>query len=405
MMPIKFWIKVAFFNFTVAALMGLTLRANFIWEIPWMDFRFLLHGHSHIAMLGWIYMALYALIINAFVPEEKQNSRFYRRLYSFTQLSVIGMMIAFPIQGYAAISITFSTINLILSYVFAFGLWKDIRGNQQASYKVLRVSILSLIISSIGLWAMAMVMAFKLNHTELYNLVIQFYLHFQFNAWFILAVIALLIKYLSKKTTFQANQRTINIFLISYSLAILLTFFHVMFWAYKAEYMGILNSLGVVLQMASIVYLISKFSNKPIIQFISQNKLNSKSLLVVGLFSILLKVLIQVLLVIPDVAAISTQLRHFMIAYIHLINLGVITCIILYIFNQLFSFLKLGWETYLFLFGIVSTELFLFIQGLFYWQNWGEIPAYSYFMFILSIPLPLSIGLMFMNLFKKVNPS
>ena len=39
--------------FFIAALIGLTMRAFPLWNIPYFDYRNLLHTHSHIALLGW----------------------------------------------------------------------------------------------------------------------------------------------------------------------------------------------------------------------------------------------------------------------------------------------------------------------------------------------------------------
>ena len=44
----KSWILLSLFNFLVAAVMGLVLRGAFVWEINWMDYRNLMHGHSHV---------------------------------------------------------------------------------------------------------------------------------------------------------------------------------------------------------------------------------------------------------------------------------------------------------------------------------------------------------------------
>src|SRR5690606_1359434 len=121
----KTWILLSLFNFLVAAVMGLVLRGAFVWEINWMDYRNLMHGHSHVAMLGWVYLALYILIGHHFIPKEKWEKPVYSRLFWFTQVTVLGMMISFPAQGYGAVSITFSTLHILASYVFCYRVWKD----------------------------------------------------------------------------------------------------------------------------------------------------------------------------------------------------------------------------------------------------------------------------------------
>ena len=53
----RIWLVVALLNFLMAAGMGALLRMAFVVEIPWVKYQYLLHAHSHVAMLGWIYLA------------------------------------------------------------------------------------------------------------------------------------------------------------------------------------------------------------------------------------------------------------------------------------------------------------------------------------------------------------
>lgn len=84
-----------------------------------VNFKYFLHAHSHTAFLGWIFNAFYAVFIVAFVPAQKQTSFSYRLLFWLLQVAVLGMLFSFPVQGYAAVSITFSTLHIFLSYWFA----------------------------------------------------------------------------------------------------------------------------------------------------------------------------------------------------------------------------------------------------------------------------------------------
>ena len=54
-----------------------------------------------------------------------EDEKFYNRLFWVTQLAVVGMMIDFPAQGYAFVSILFSTLHIFCSYYFCYLIWKD----------------------------------------------------------------------------------------------------------------------------------------------------------------------------------------------------------------------------------------------------------------------------------------
>ena len=132
--PASTWLRIALLNFLIAAIMGASMRYAFVEELRWMDYRNIMHGHSHVAMLGWIYMALYALLIHYFLPKEKQDSNFYKKLFWFTEMTVVGMAVAFPLQGYAGFSIVFSSLHIIASYLFIWRFLKDARALNKRNY-------------------------------------------------------------------------------------------------------------------------------------------------------------------------------------------------------------------------------------------------------------------------------
>jgi len=175
-------------NFFVAALMGLALRYTYISPIS-INYRFLTHAHSHVAMLGWVYLMLYTLYFHYFVPNKKPV---YISLFWITQVSVIGMMISFPIQGYAAISITFSTLHIFCSYYFFRLIWKNLKTDSKVSKLLLKTSLLFMLTSTIGVWCLGPAVGLLGQASAFYQIAIQFFLHFQFNGWFLVAVLAIL---------------------------------------------------------------------------------------------------------------------------------------------------------------------------------------------------------------------
>ncbi|MEP1487770.1 MAG: hypothetical protein ABJK28_05040 [Algibacter sp.] len=79
-------------NFLIAALIGVVLRYAFIGTINF-NYRFLIHAHSHVAMLGWVYLMLFVLIVHYFVPEKKP---IYNKLFWLTQFAVV--VLRFPLN-------------------------------------------------------------------------------------------------------------------------------------------------------------------------------------------------------------------------------------------------------------------------------------------------------------------
>ena len=230
----KTWLIVSLVNFLIASLMGLLLRGAFVWEIEWLDYRNMLHGHSHVALLGWLYLGIFIMIHAKLLPKEKAAKPIYTWLFWLTQLTVIGMAIAFPIQGYAAFSIFFSTLHIVLSYIFAIQVWKDHNREDYKSSLLLKTALLFLFISTIGVFVVAYIMASKNGANVIYQIAIQFYLHFQFNCWLLFALLALLFNRFG--TILKISNKAFNRFYWLILLGNILSYALVLYWGYRWEF-------------------------------------------------------------------------------------------------------------------------------------------------------------------------
>lgn len=114
MIDLKKHTLIALGYFLLAALLGVFLRFFFVTSIP-ANFRYVVHAHSHIALLGWVYLGLSALIYKMYFSEAKKGKT-YKRIFWFTQITLLGMLFTFPFTGYAALSITFSTLFLFARF-------------------------------------------------------------------------------------------------------------------------------------------------------------------------------------------------------------------------------------------------------------------------------------------------
>lgn len=110
-------LRLAFVYFLLVALMGTLLRFGHLFPIPF-QYRFMVHAHSHIALLGWVYTALTTLLCYCMLPSEVWIK--YQRLFLVTQVTLIGMLFTFPFQGYAFYRL-FSQLYFYLSPMFLHG--------------------------------------------------------------------------------------------------------------------------------------------------------------------------------------------------------------------------------------------------------------------------------------------
>ncbi len=183
--------RVAWGFLLVSVLIGLGLRLE--WVRPWttLDYNNLLHAHSHVAFLGWVFNAFFVAALRHFVPAAETRS--YDRIWWTMQLGVAGMLVTFPFQGYAPASIAFSTIHMAAAFVFAARLWRR-NGASPAARLHLRLALGFMLLSGTGPLALGVLPALGLRESSAFTLAIYFYLHCQFNGWFSFFLQALLLQ-------------------------------------------------------------------------------------------------------------------------------------------------------------------------------------------------------------------
>jgi hypothetical protein len=397
----KSWLLYTFANFFIASLMGLLLRWMYVAPIEGVNFQFLMHGHSHVAMLGWVYLMLYCLIFHFFVPKETQEKPIYNRLFWVTELAVVGMMIDFPAQGYAFVSILFSTLHIFCSYYFCHLVWKDAKSATFPEKRMLRTSLFFMVFSTLGVWCLGPAVGLLGKASAFYQIAIQFFLHFQFNGWFLFAVLALFFK----QAKLNIDEKKFNVFYNLFVIGTVLTLALPVSWSLSNPIFYWINAVGVLIQLLSAVVFIQLI--RPHFKtFFSSLTTLEKTVYRFAFFSLALKVIIQLLVLIPELAQVSHQIRNFVIGYIHLTMLGIITGFLFgFAFQNGFISSKNAiqkWGTILFLVGFVATEILLFLQGIWLFLNNGSFPNYYLNLFLTSIFLPvgllmLTIGISFKN--------
>ncbi len=392
------WLKIAFGNFLLAALLGVLLRYAFVEEIPWMKFRHVMHGHSHVAMLGWLYLAFYALLIHAFLPKEAGERPFYKNVFWLTQFSVLGMLISFPISGYGLVSIFFSTLHVLFSYLFVVRFIKDLDQHhidRPISVRWAKGALVMMVISSLGLWGLAPVMILDPAKGTAYYMVIQFYLHFQFNGWFIFAALALFFRMLERKRI-QPDPRLEKRFFILLIASCLITYALALTWANPKDYLFYINGSGVLIQVAALLFfwrLLQPHWGALKAEF----PLWVKWLLLIAFLCFSVKILVQAAVVIPFIAQAAYTIRNYVIGFFHLMLLGIATHMILgfAVWTRLLpvSSLIVRLGLILFMAGFALSEAVLFLQGSMFWAAMGFLPGYYLLLTLVSALMPLGLVL------------
>lgn len=377
--------------FIMIQTLGLLLRWQFVQGIPGFNYIFFLHAHSHVALLGWVHAVLALLIPQTFlVPTH--SLKVYHRNFWCSQVTVLGMLLSFPIQGYAAVSITFSTLFLFCSYHLAYRLWKDIPRDLSASRTLLMASLFFLVLSSVGPWSLGPIMALKMAKSPLYHLAIYFYLHFQYNGWFSLACAALSLRYLEHKpVTSLPSSRDIQCFIWSsaftYSLSTL--------WTHPPTWVYALGILSATLQLYSCLRIAHACKSQ-----LQKKHLSTWSgrLFCLSLLCFAGKISLQTLTAIPYFAHLAAQHRPLVIFYLHLVLLGAITLFLwAWLFQQqAFDSHKpqTRWGLGLYMLGFVGSEGLLLYQGLAQERQLPLFPHFYTVLFAVSCSIPCGFTLL-----------
>nr|AWJ66313.1 hypothetical protein [uncultured bacterium] len=384
------WIKSALLYFFVAALLGALLRFAFVFELPeWIQYKNIQHAHSHVAMMGWLTAAFYAFSCWFF----KLDRPIYRTIFWASQATVLGMLISFPIQGYAFFSIFFSTAFMIVIYFFIYAVLKDLRQKPKEkdllSTRFLKTALFFLGLSTLGLWTMGPIMASSLRGTAYYYGAVQFFLHFQFNGWFVFVLLGILFK-VFEANGIPFNRKMGDRFYLFLFISCFLTFALAIAWSTPSLFLFLINSIGVLFQTIALIYFlmilkdVSKAAKK---QFTNWHFF----LWGIAFFCLTFKMFIQNMVAIPYLATISYTIHNFVIGFIHLLMLGALSTFLL----GLMTYLKWEvnkWGVRIFLMGLVLTEVLLFGQGLLIWAGLGFIPNYHLVLALASLLLPVGVG-------------
>lgn len=369
------------FNFMVAAWFGLTLRSMMVHSMPF-NFKYLTHAHSHIAILGWVYMVLFLLLVQYFVGEFGKG---FNRLFWLTQLAVVGMIVGFPMQGYGLISIIASSLYIIFSYIFTWLMLKKTKGKKSPAYSLMRTSLLWLCLSTISLWALGPIIATQGATSKPALLTIQYFLHFQLNGWFLFAIVALFFKYLKVRDSEDFRR-----FHLTFAISLVLTFSLPVNWYYDFSIFRWFNGIGILFQLVAFYYGFRVIKENYKLYYDKIDGL-SKFLLGFVAISFSLKIFFQTCSLIPELARHIFDNRQAVIGFIHLMMLGIISVFLFYSIRiqvknrSTYRLISIG--ICFFISGIVLTEIILLYQGFCYYYPELSISNYPLLLWIFSFLL------------------
>jgi len=357
---LAYWFRLSLFSLAIVALYGTLMRYKIAFDFPFFEQRNLLHAHSHFAFAGWISQLLYAgmaLMLFPYLPEKAKKK--YPILLALNLLMAIGMLVAFTIQGYKAVSIVFSTLSILVAVVYAVCFSRDAK-NLPPQYPARSWALAGMwfnVVSSAGPFTLAFMMATKHLDQQVYLASIYYYLHFQYNGWFFFGAMAIII---SQFKVFDTPLRGyFRMFVWSCVPAYLLS----TLWLHLPPALYALTVAAALLQLVAWAALLRKGW---LLLKASDTSGWYRIFFYAAALAVSLKFILQAVSAIPSLSQLVFGFRPIVIAYLHLVLLGLYSLFFigfLFAKGYLVSSKILRRASLCFLIGVVLNELLLAVQG------------------------------------------
>jgi len=342
MFPKKLWWYPLIFGM-LGAFIGLVLRYAYTGAISGFSFKNVMHSHSHVLLLGFIFNALLILIWTNFTQGiDKISFRYYVAL----QVCIAFMLVTFILQGYAFSSILFSTLHLWVSYILLIRLWRQLNDNKTVN-TLIKIGIMFHFLSSVGPYVLGPLMLLEMQASPLYEQSIFFYLHFQYFGIFFVWMLAVLLK---KTAVILSNKHLV---FIAISLALL--FAHSLDYSYDHWSINVIGGVGSILLLGVLL------SFK---RYFQKGQRVYKFIYIIIIFIAIVNIIGSI----PSIANRVVESRLLLIGWLHLLFLGLYVPFIWVLLKRNISLLI--WVIYGFMFTI--TEIVLIFPGMI--TKWIPIP-------------------------------
>ena len=359
----KRWTILSLLNFVLVSLVGILLRYKIAFSLPMVNYKYLLNAHSHFAFAGWVSMAVFTAFVYILSETEGVIRNTYRYQFNLGQVANFGMLLSFPFEGYAAISISFSCLSILFSYWFAWQYGKDLAKSKlpRLVKNFARAALFFFVISSAGPLLLGYMMSQKIYDNNLFQNTIYLFLHFQYNGWFSFGILAIFFHSLYSKKIFFDEKRGGWIFRFFF-IACIPAYCLSLLWTSPPLWVFVLAALAGLTQWIGALMLLRLIVNirKALSEAFSHPV---RVLWLLALIAFSIKILLQGMSVIPALGRLAFGIRPVIIGYLHLIFLGFISFFLIGFFLSEKISAITRTALIIFIGGVLANEVFLLLQG------------------------------------------
>jgi hypothetical protein len=256
------------------------------------------------------------------------------------------------------------------------------------------------VISSLGTFYLAYMMASKNVVQDWYLSSIYYYLHFQYNGWFFFACMGLAFGFLNlRKSEHSFYATSFTLFAISCVPAYFLS----TLWLDLPLWIYVITVISAIIQVLAWFKLLQILLKTRKNAFENYSPLLRYILLFVS-FALSIKLLLQLGSTVPIISNLAFEFRPIVIAYLHLVLLAIITLFLLfYIYSNHLIVInkKIKYGILLFSIGVLLNEVVLAVQG-FAALSYTTIPFINEILFGVAFLLFIGIAITARYSIKKV---
>ena len=397
-----FWVRIALVNLCIVAALGNIMRYKIAFPFPFFDQKFLQEAHSHFALSGWITHCLYFLLVILFQANlENIHEKRYRILILVNLFSSYGMLVSFMMQGYGLVSIILSSITLINGYVFSYFALKDTNrlATNHPAKNWIRVAIWFGILSTLGTIVLSHMLSTHQFDLTTYLGSIYFFLHFQYNGFFLFACMGI---FIDRVKHIIVDPKQIRYSFWLFFLSCIPAYFLSTLWADLPVMVFASAVLAAILQVVGWFFMVRFLrSNIDKLKLIFRSP--SIILFLVVALAFTLKLILQLGSTIPEVSKLAFGFRPIVIAYLHLVLLLIISVFLLtYMYGT--GLLKQNRNSKIFLMvfviAVIFNEIVLGAQGIGSF-SYTVIPYSNEILFAIAVILFSSILLLLRAQFSR----
>lgn len=397
------WLQISLINFCVVALAGITMRYKINFRLPVVNQKHLLYAHSNFAFMGWVTVVLMVLMISYLLRQNVvDNYKKYNWVLTLACFTAYGMFVAFIVQGYGYFSIAFSIASILISYFFIIFCWHDLNKVKDASRATIwfKAALVLMAVASFGEITLAFLMINFSTVQDYYFAALYFFLHFQYNGWFLFVCFGLMFSYLFEKKFLHPTDINKHLFAIM-AITVAPTYLLSILWLKLPRSLHLLANISGILQLLVLFYFIRIF---PVVKRNIPRKVTkiTRYLWSMSAMAFVLKIILQTLSIVPFFSNYAFGFRPIVIGYLHLSFLVIISFFILGYINELLteqkrSISKTG--TVIFVVGVLAQELVLMFQGLEV-LNFEALPYASILLFYAAIVIGIGLIWIAMSVHK-----